>query len=404
MERWGPWDWIAYVCLGIAAFAQAANAAVAGAPQLAKLLPFINGTVASYLPLVLFLFGTVILLLRWIGVLRGRKVPGPPETVAGEKTDEKFEWAPQLLIDFALDHVAPTYEAMKVMEQALIARECRNGIIRGFANMGLAADFETSTFMEGYHGILRFSTSPPEPVSKAEMIEYVHKLETGYQAVIMQAQKLSIAAGVIELSTNPEFAPMFEKWRRTQNAMIAAYEPIKRNSDMGKLFRPGRPSRWGQIIGDPGAASPLEIIFDPQNSNRFFWSIETVRDGEGKPTPDSYWEYRARIKNTSDKTVRNVRVTVQAEGAMPTRPEPSHFDINKQATIDLNPGEAHLAVTRRFWNPLRQPGVVIGPGAYGPVRVTVSADDIPAVTKLFEVDLDRTPVLYEIADLGPRPQ
>src|SRR5476649_1426991 len=64
--------------------------------------------------------------------------------------------------------------------------------------------------------------------------------------------------------------------------------------------------------------SPLEVIFDPLNAGRKYWSIEQVKDETGNPTPHSYWEYRAAIKNVSNRTVRNVRVTVEAIGAMPT--------------------------------------------------------------------------------------
>jgi hypothetical protein len=70
-------------------------------------------------------------------------------------------------------------------------------------------------------------------------------------------------------------------------------------------------------------ASPLVIIFDHRNPNRKFWSIEPMRDETGKQTQESYWEYRAIVKNSSASTVRNVRVLVEATGPLPTRPQQS---------------------------------------------------------------------------------
>lgn len=315
-------------------------------------------------------------------------------------TDDRlavYEPAPQALIDFALDYVCPTYEALVQIQQALIARECRNDIIRAFAISGIKANSEISTFSYGMDGIDRFGFSPPEPVTKSEIVTYVHALETGYQAVVQQANLLAIAAGGINLARHPDFIALYERWRQAHNAMVMAYEPIKRNHAFGDLFRPARPSRWGDLIGSTEVPH-LHIIFDPSNNGRKFWSVEHAKDEQGNPTAQSYWEYRALIKNISNKTIRNVRVTVEAIGAMPTRPEPSHFDINKQSKIDLNPGEAHFAVIRRLWNPIAQPGVVLGPGAYGPIKLTVSADDISATSKLFQVDLDKNPAIYEMSE------
>jgi len=140
--------------------------------------------------------------------------------------------------------------------------------------------------------------------------------------------------------------------------------------------------------------SPLEIIFDASNPNRKFWSIEQIRDEKGKPL-GSHWEYRALIKNNSSKTLRNVKVTIEAIGPMPTRPEPSHFDINKQQLIDLHPQGEALAVIRRWFNPPIVAGMACGTDVYGPIKMIASADDIPPATKLFHFDPEQTPMIFE---------
>jgi DNA-binding XRE family transcriptional regulator len=144
------------------------------------------------------------------------------------------------------------------------------------------------------------------------------------------------------------------------------------------------------------SSSPLEIIFDPTNPGRKFWSVEPMKDENGKPIPGSFWEYRAIVRNNSSKTVRNVKVVVEAVGLMPTRPEPSHFDINKRPLIDLTPHEEALAILRRWFNPPIVAGMATGEGIYGPIRMTASADDVLPVVAFFQFDPMRTPMIYEL--------
>ena len=141
--------------------------------------------------------------------------------------------------------------------------------------------------------------------------------------------------------------------------------------------------------------SPLEIIFDPTNPGRTFWSIAPMKDENGKQIAGSFWEYRAVIKNKSFRTVRNVKVTVEAIGDMPARPEHSQFDINKKPLIDLTPNEETLAVIRRWFNPPIVEGMV-GGGAYGPIKMTASADDVLPTTKVFQFDPEQTPMIFEL--------
>lgn len=140
---------------------------------------------------------------------------------------------------------------------------------------------------------------------------------------------------------------------------------------------------------------PLKIIFDSSNPGRKFWSIEPMRDENGKQVPGTFWEYRALIKNTSSKTLRNVKVTVEAIGAMPTRPEPSQFDINKKHLIDLTPDEEELVLIRRWFNPPIVVGMACGEGIYGPVKMTASADDVLPTTRIFQFDPERTPMIFD---------
>jgi hypothetical protein len=151
------------------------------------------------------------------------------------------------------------------------------------------------------------------------------------------------------------------------------------------------------VIAARTTASPcLGIIFDETNTGKKFWSIEQMTDENGKKVPGSqFWEYRALIKNTSAKTLRNVKVTVEAIGPLPARPAPSQFDINKKHLIDLNPDEEALVLIRRWFYPSVVAGMASGTDVYGPIKMTASADDVPQTVKFFHFNPERTPMIFE---------
>jgi hypothetical protein len=99
----------------------------------------------------------------------------------------------------------------------------------------------------------------------------------------------------------------------------------------------------------------------------------------------------------SAKTLRNVKVIVEAIGPIPMRPEPSQFDINKKELIDLNPQEETLVVVWRWFNPPIRAGMASGTDIYGPVKLTASADDVSPTERFFHFDPERTPMIWEKA-------
>ena len=139
----------------------------------------------------------------------------------------------------------------------------------------------------------------------------------------------------------------------------------------------------------------LEITFDPQNSGRKFWSMEAAPPAVGETKARPYWEYRALVRNISSKTVKNVKAVVEAIGPMPTRPELSYFDIDKQPVRDLAPGEGSLVVIRRWPIPVKAVGFLVGDG-YGPIKVTAFGDDVRATSKLFRFAYEETPMISEL--------
>jgi hypothetical protein len=82
MARWGFWDWVAYVCLGIAAFGLAAGAALKEDPMMLSHLPSLFASPRwAYVPIVLFALGSAILAIRFTAPLLGPS-QGPANTPA----------------------------------------------------------------------------------------------------------------------------------------------------------------------------------------------------------------------------------------------------------------------------------------------------------------------------------
>jgi acyl carrier protein len=158
-------------------------------------------------------------------------------------------------------------------------------------------------------------------------------------------------------------------------------------------------SRWNFSTPE----SPLEIIFDAQNPASRHWSVEQVRDENGNPN-SPFWEHRVAIKNNSMKTLKNVSVTIERIGQMPERPYDTVFDKVKQPKCDIKPGCWELVPVMRWPFNKSQVGMLAGSSAlaYGPVRVTASADDTAPSVREFQFDYQTEQMLFD--DVGGDPK
>jgi pyrimidine deaminase RibD-like protein len=144
--------------------------------------------------------------------------------------------------------------------------------------------------------------------------------------------------------------------------------------------------------------SPLEIIFDATNPGRRFWSVESVKDGNGTATGESVWECRVEIKNKSSQTLKDVLVTREHIGGMPRRPSEVVFDRTNKNYCDINPHTSELVRVLRMPIPLKQPGMLSSDTAleYGPIKLVASAADALPAIKTFEFDYQKDPMLREV--------
>lgn len=145
------------------------------------------------------------------------------------------------------------------------------------------------------------------------------------------------------------------------------------------------------------AASPLEIIFDPNNPARRFWSMESPQDENGLPKPGVFWEHRVEVKNNSLRTLRNVSITTEHLGQLPVRPIDQIFDKIKKTSCDLKPGCSELVPVVRWPIPKIQAGMLADLSAleYGPIKIIASADDSAPSVRTFKFDYQTEQMLFD---------
>lgn len=136
--------------------------------------------------------------------------------------------------------------------------------------------------------------------------------------------------------------------------------------------------------------SPIEIIFDPQNPSKRFWSMVTMKG-------ITAWQYRVEIKNNSSKTLRNVSVTTEHLGKMSMLPADKVFIKKRTRYCDLNPHFSELVAVIHWPIQKKQPGMLSGPSAleYGPIKIIASAKDTVPCVKIFDFDYQTDQMLFE---------
>lgn len=150
------------------------------------------------------------------------------------------------------------------------------------------------------------------------------------------------------------------------------------------------------------ATSPLKIIFDPKNALNRFWSLEAIyiKNRDGKKIYQGHnWEYRVLVRNVSPKTVKNVEASIETMGADPHRPQQTCFDVSKDKYATLKPGQEKFVILRRWTNPPILAGMMVG-DAYGPIKITITGDDVLATSKTFHFNPEHTPMVSELESTG----
>lgn len=139
----------------------------------------------------------------------------------------------------------------------------------------------------------------------------------------------------------------------------------------------------------------IEIVFDETNPRRRFWSLETWQ--RGTPHQVTGWEYRVEVRNNTNKTLYDVTAVTENCGALGELQSTLKFHRTGQTSVSIHPKSSELVALFLAPEPVRQPGMLTGPSAeaYGPMIVKISARDTPEVTRKFNLDPFRTPMIFD---------
>ena len=149
MAKWGFWDWVAYLCLGIAAFGLAAGAALKEEPAMFGQLPaFFTSPRWAYVPIILFAIGSVILAVRFGAPL----LFGLPSSIAGSTSDRIFvQETPEYFFELVKDHTA--VQRQKITEIYIGKWLKVSGSVRNVQAVSYPQRMVVTISIEGIRGI-----------------------------------------------------------------------------------------------------------------------------------------------------------------------------------------------------------------------------------------------------------
>lgn len=212
-----------------------------------------------------FLTSVLAILFHWD---RNQPVPAQfdrlPTARGNEDAPNKgvYEGAHERLMLFVVGPLFDACYARHWLHGEIISALCQNGLI---AELARSADLDELYGLDQLSGL---SNSPAEYIDFPSMVEGVSWVEQSYEFYCRQAGRLAQTGYVREVNYR-EIARRYEAWRIAHNAMVEAYEAIKRDSKMGKLFRPARESRWGGLMLPFTGAVPLPLMLrEPEESKQ----------------------------------------------------------------------------------------------------------------------------------------
>jgi hypothetical protein len=174
--------------------------------------------------------------------------PNASDDPEAEATDKQ---AYREILDFALDKVIPACQAQIEAQEAVISQICGTAQVAALASIGLrhSANYKMSEFWSNFERLQSGLTESPGPIIKFEaIIDCIAGLEAGsYKKFCEQLDEIANAAD-INPKANAKLLPIWFEWAQSHNALVNAYNTIKRDPRFGKLLRPARSSRWGDPI------------------------------------------------------------------------------------------------------------------------------------------------------------
>lgn len=146
------------------------------------------------------------------------------------------------------------------------------------------------------------------------------------------------------------------------------------------------------------AESPIEVIFDTNNQQKRFWSIVPVVAAD-KTISHRQYQYSIAIKNNGVRTLRDVQVVSELTGELEGSPSFAKFELSGSKKTDLHPGEMQFVTIFNWPYPAIQAGMLADESAewgYGKLKISVSATDMRVITRIFNFDYTKEPMLFNL--------
>lgn len=141
------------------------------------------------------------------------------------------------------------------------------------------------------------------------------------------------------------------------------------------------------------AKPSLEIGFDPNDLKHHITkahAVEAAPDGFRHEIQTTYW---VKITNVSNKTVKNIQIYGKLSGMNSTKPERMLF-FGGDRTITLNPGTYEYAEALAFFGNGIAEGDLAGEWA-GPIEIMASGQDITPAKRVFRLNFEKHPVIFD---------
>lgn len=177
----------------------------------------------------------------------GSPEAGPPRSLDAVEPDGEYTGDHEQLMLFVIDHLLPTIDAQRLVQDRLI-REAVKPPFYELAVSGLRSTH--NPVLETALGVLgSLRDSPPAYVPMDQMVQAVWDVESKYIRFVAKAGPM-LAAVRETIWTSSVFRQEVDAWKERHARLLEAYEPLRRNSKLGLLFRPGRPSLFGRTDPD----------------------------------------------------------------------------------------------------------------------------------------------------------
>ena len=153
------------------------------------------------------------------------------------------------LMGFTTQYLWPAcYKQVDLQEAAIgrlyIGELATNLALRSHRNIPKSQEFWK------FHDRILDGIDSSEPTIRfGALLDCIRGLERGaYKDFVAQLDELA-KSGNLDYRKDPSLCAMWEDWRVSHNALVSEYDKKIRNDvQLGKLFRPLRPGRWGAPI------------------------------------------------------------------------------------------------------------------------------------------------------------